>query len=200
MIDRENKELRRIIFENDESDFDFNNGYNDRPIEWFKKLILSSILENSDKKNSILDVGCASGYFTKEFTPYFKYIVGVDFSTRRIEFAKKHETDKLKFFNYDLTKDSLTNLSTTFDTIFTNAVLPHIPLENKVSVLENLASVAKQNAQLLIYDGRSEVEIIDQFVGMFNENWLINNVSHVWEFVSINKIDKNTYLYKLIKK
>jgi hypothetical protein len=88
----------------------------------------------------------------------------------------------------------------TFDTIFTNAVLPHIPLENKVSVLENLASVAKQNAQLLIYDGRSEVEIIDQFVGMFNENWLINNVSHVWEFVSINKIDKNTYLYKLIKK
>jgi hypothetical protein len=60
MIDRENKELRRIIFENDESDFDFNNGYNDRPIEWFKKLILSSILENSDKKNSILDVGCAS--------------------------------------------------------------------------------------------------------------------------------------------
>lgn len=200
MIDRENKELRRLVFENDESDYDFNNGYSDRPLEWFKTKILPDLLQRKNNDGYFLDIGCASGYFTKELTPFFKKVIGVDFSNRRIEHAKLLENDKLNFYVVDLTSDELVNLNLKFDTLFSNAVIPHIPLENKVKVFENLYKVSNDNAELFLYDGRSDEDVLDQFVGMYNENWLIKNISHCWEFKSIHTIENNTCVYYLIKK
>mgnify|MGYP003146573118 CR=1 FL=1 len=200
-IDREIPELRKEYFEKEFHDFDLEKGYDDRAIEWFKTHILTDSLSFFSTKENLLDVGCASGYFSRIFKKSFKTVKGVDFCEVRINHAKQYESEDLKFQLADLTKiEHLKELNQTFDNFYSSAVIPHINLADKVKVFDNLASIANPGATFVLYDGYSDkpTNIHDEFVGVFNEKWLSKNISS-WRVVNCGHLVRDVFRYVLKK-
>lgn len=83
-----------------------------------KEVLLSELPAN--KFESILDIGCGQGFITKELPG--ESVIGIDISANAINFAKKYETDRLKFIQASLFElpSMLTN---TFDLIIITGVL-----------------------------------------------------------------------------
>lgn len=100
------------------------------------KNISEAINENiPDEINSIVDIGCASGYFYEVFGSLLskKYnYSGYDYSSAMIKLAKENYPD-VQFNIADVTKLPFDDKSHEF--VFSNAVLEHVP-EWKKGLLE----------------------------------------------------------------
>ena len=189
----------------------FETGYPERDVNWMKSNLIPRI-ENIIDKNvhkNCLDVGCAFGYFSKVLSETFQKTYGIDLSDNRINYAKQLESDNLKFVQSDLTESFKDRFPVKFDFMFTNAVLPHIPLEFKSDVFKNLAEVANSGCIFVMYDGMldddgkhkhdqntqanfenwSGKEIIR--VVFISEKWIRENATD-WEIVQITNIGHAT--------
>jgi len=186
---RENISERRQYFDHEFHDYSHEEGYfTDRPVSWFTDNILPDLLENVENTDNILDVGCASGYYTAKMSEHFDLVYGVDYCEPRINYAKSLESEKLKFRLCNLTKlEDLQALGYKFKNLFSNAVLPHIPLADKKIVFDNLAEISEEGASFIFYDARETFEVQDVFVGTFNENFIINNIQS-WNFISVKQV------------
>jgi 2-polyprenyl-3-methyl-5-hydroxy-6-metoxy-1,4-benzoquinol methylase len=209
------KESLKNYFENESNiapNLDVEKGYSERDIDWMKSNLIPRIknlvVENISK--NCLDVGCAYGYFTKVLSETFEQTYGIDLSSNRIEYAKKYETDTMKFVQSDLTESFVNKFPVKFDFMFTNAVLPHIPLRFKSDVFKNLAEVANTGCIFVMYDGllsndndQCGFESWDGSqmikVVLVSENWIRENAPD-WEIVQINNVSPGTEEIILRKK
>ena len=169
---------------------------------------IESLIDKNINKNC-LDVGCAQGYFTRVLSETFEKTYGIDLSNNRINYAKQYETDTLKFVQSDLTESFVDKFPIKFDFMFTNAVLPHIPLEFKSDVFKNLAEVANPGCIFVMYDGMLNDEGKHKHDGYDQadfENWNGNQIIRVvfisekwirenatdWEILQINNVGHAT--------
>lgn len=186
-------------------------GYAERDINWMKENLIPKIESLIDKNinKNCLDVGCAQGYFTRVLNETFENTYGIDLSDNRINYAKQYETETLKFVQSDLTESFADKFPIKFDFMFTNAVLPHIPLEFKSDVFKNLAEVANPGCIFVMYDGMlddnnkhkhdenyqasfehwNDNEIIK--VVFISEKWIQENATD-WEILQITNIGYST--------
>jgi 2-polyprenyl-3-methyl-5-hydroxy-6-metoxy-1,4-benzoquinol methylase len=179
---------RQQYFAN-ENYLDFKTGYPERDISWFEFNILPNLIKHiPDSKKRMLDVGCASGYFTNIINNHI-CIDGCDFTQNKIEQAKK-QFPHIHFYQLNLTDNEI-SLPVKYDFFFSNAVLPHIPINDKPKVFENLASVANKDAIIILYDQLIDTGIIDDFVGLFSVEWLNDNATQ-WEVISTKNICRST--------
>jgi 2-polyprenyl-3-methyl-5-hydroxy-6-metoxy-1,4-benzoquinol methylase len=184
-VDREVPELRKEYFENEFHDYNHEDGYEDRTTKVFKDTLLEGLVEEFENKDELLDVGCASGYLSKLFKEHFDSVWGIDYCEVRINYAKKLESDGLAFRLVDITnREELEGLGKQFSSLYSSAVIPHIPLEDKAKVFDNLASVSKPGATFVLYDAyfQSPENVNDAFIGIYNDKWLEQNVSS-WKVV-----------------
>lgn len=198
------KQHLKTYFEN-ETYLDNETGYtkDGRGVDWMIANLLPKVekLIDTNIHKTCLDIGSAQGYFTRKLNTYFDLTYGIDFSENRINYAKKYESETMKFVTADLTENLQTKLNMKFDFMFTNAVLPHIPAQFKKDVFKNLAEVANQGCIFAIYDGMVESGIEDSFngwkpghhikVSFFSKEWLENNATD-WEILEINNISNQT--------
>lgn len=194
------KSDRKFYFENEDY-LDPELGYPERNTNWFVHNILNNYLNNfKDPSNlNLLDVGCAFGYYTRILSNHFKQTHGVDFTENRISYAKKYEDEKLKFILDDLTSDTfLYETKEYYDCVFTNAVIPHIPLNLKKKVFSNIAKVCKKGAVFVLYDDLITTGCIDDFVGLFSIEWIKNNCPD-WEYIDHKIVTDHTYQIVLKK-
>lgn len=197
----------------------FESGYPERDVNWMKSNLIPRIENIIDKKihKNCLDVGCAFGYFSKILTETFDKTYGIDLSENRINYAKQYENENLKFVQSDLTESFVDKFPIKFDFMFTNAVLPHIPLEFKSDVFKHLSEVANPGCIFVMYDGMlnddgthkhdknkqanfegwSGSEIIR--VVFISEKWIRENATD-WDIVQINNIGPATEEIILKKK
>ena len=79
---------RKEVFEKEDY-LDAETGYPERDVNWFTNHILPDFLSldfvNKDK--TLLDVGCAHGYFTKVMCDSFKHTLGIDFAENRLNYT-----------------------------------------------------------------------------------------------------------------
>lgn len=180
-------------------------GYPERNIEWFNTHILPLFKRFVTQKQRGLDVGCASGYFTKVLNNLLPFD-GVDFTRNRIDFGVKLNPH-LSLICADLTDTNLSNIiSQRYDLFFTNAVIPHIPAAQKKTAYTNLASLALPGATFVMYDalkgvndGQDATGVRDDFIGLFSVSWFEQNISE-WKIEKITPVcqDTNEIILKLI--
>ncbi|MDP3901675.1 MAG: class I SAM-dependent methyltransferase [bacterium] len=117
--------------------------------EYQKELILPNILRLLEIKNdeTILDLGCGSGLFAKEFAAKGARVIGVDISAWLIDLAKQSSIKNMEFFvapahQLNFIKDS------SVDKIVVILAIQNI--ENVSEVFQECHRVLKNNGRLLM--------------------------------------------------
>ena len=98
------------------------------------------------KGGSILDIGCAGGLKSKYLVDRGFKVLGIDFSENLIEIAKR-EVPEAKFLVMDV--NNIDALEETFDGIFMQAVLLHIPKKDAGVIIKK--AVGKLNTGGYLY-------------------------------------------------
>lgn len=129
----------------------------------------------------ILDLGCGSGIQSKQLLQAGLEVIGLDLSPEMIRQAKKR-IPKAKFIVGDMTKMDFPKES--FDGVFAQASLLHIPKKLIPKVLRLIHRILKKNCVLYIAvkEGVGEREIIEErldrqikrFFSFFTKNEIIN--------------------------
>ncbi len=110
-----------------------------RKFFWRELEFLKKYIKNGDK---ILDVGCGNGRLFDMFEDTNIKYTGIDFSKELIEIAKKERGDRATFMHADAL--SLPFKDNSFDTVFSIAVLHHIPSkENRMKFISEIYRVLK---------------------------------------------------------
>jgi len=95
-------------------------------------------LENINKEDRILDIGCGNGFLSYDLALKAKLVVGIDIKNYNIDDAnKRYKRNNLKFIVGDAT---IYDFKERFDKIVLSNVLEHI--ENRISFLEKIRKIA----------------------------------------------------------
>ena len=118
-----------------------------------------------NRGDSVLDVGCASGVKSEYLSKKGFVITGIDLSEEMIKLAEKRLPHNGFFFIRDIMEPL--NLKVTFDGIFAQAVLLHVPKKNIKKVLTNLLNSLKPKGYIYIAvkklkDGEAEEQFVKE--------------------------------------
>ncbi len=105
----------------------------------------------------VLDLGCGSGYISKYIANKNLNPIGIDFSEKMIEIAKRKYPD-IPFLNIDIANIDEIFEENTFDGLLAIYILYFIPKEQMDNVLETLSKVLKDGAPffMVIQIGKGE--------------------------------------------
>jgi len=112
-------------------------------IRKFAKKRLKIINKLISNKNSLLDIGCAYGFFLEEAKKYFKNITGIEINKEATEYARK--VLKLNVINKDL---NMLPINKKYDVITLWYVLEHI--KNIHKIMNKLSKIVYKNGILAI--------------------------------------------------
>lgn len=132
-------------------------GYPERDLDWFRTYIfpdLRHLKEELDLGKTLLDVGCASGYFTREYAALFPLVMGIDFSWKRIGDATSYHQAGLnvKYMRADITDPQLPVYGG-FHTAISSAVFQHIPPDKRKQAFANVRqAIIPNDGHLILYD------------------------------------------------
>lgn len=129
--------------------------YNKIAEDWFKDHTSDTwwqegteeFLKQLPEGASILDVGCGAGVKSRYLAEKGFAVQGIDFSEKMIDIAKR-ESPEIPFEVFDIYE--IDAYPKTFDGIFAQAVLLHIPKKDIRDVLAKLKSRIKPNGLLYI--------------------------------------------------
>ena len=130
-----------------------------------KKILLDTIGNYQDK--TILDLGCGIGCFTLELANKAKKIVGIDISSKVINYAKENNLkDNIEYYVHDITK--LNDINESFDIIFSDMVFNYI--EDYDKLLNDINQHLNKNG-LLVF---SQVHPIST-ASLGESRWITDN-------------------------
>lgn len=96
------------------------------------------------KPDRALDFGCALGRLTQALADHFGEVVGVDIASSMIERAREHNTHGSRVTYLVNTAPDLSQFeSGTFDFIYTNKVLQHIPPEHQLGYIREFVRLLR---------------------------------------------------------
>ncbi|MCL2441304.1 MAG: class I SAM-dependent methyltransferase [Treponema sp.] len=88
---------------------------------------------------NVLDVGCGLGFLTKEIANYVKNIIGIDASSRSIEYAKRDFANNIEFCNLSILDFQKENSNLQFNICIANMVFHNISnLEENINAISKL--------------------------------------------------------------
>lgn len=148
-----------------------------KSIDRTRTIILPEMIKRKKGKGGILDAGCGSGYAIKTFQESGEWnsYYGVDFQQHRIDFCKEtYGTKNIQFHCSNLNTLPIEDKSIL--TIYTGAVLMHIPIENKIKVIQEFKRVLSDDGFYFGHEVVSVNEIDDGGAHVINTNldWLKN--------------------------
>jgi len=97
------------------------------------------------KGKEVLDMGCGSGYSTKEYVKVAKSIIGIDISEDAIEYAKYHYPE----INAEQMDMRTMNFERKFDVVVATEVLEHATKEDGIKTLERVMKFLKPDGMFV---------------------------------------------------
>ena len=158
--------------------------YYEKPKETF--LFLSSIINESHTKPSILDLGCARGeflYYLKNNITHDK-LVGLDYSEKLVGQAKKFEG--LSEVDFIVGSAENFNLNFMFDIIVMSGVLSYFDDISKV--FESINKHLKPDGKIIIFGFFNEYDVDAQI--KYRNNKYFDTFDDGWNVHSLNTVSK----------
>lgn len=122
-------------------------GISDGLFKWLIKLREEAVEQAPEGR--ILEVGCGNGALTAQLSEDSREVVGLDISREAIKFAKKYKRENLKFFVYNIERDSLGGDNSL---IICEDVLYYIPSVSMKKVAKKLSDALVKGGVLLVID------------------------------------------------
>jgi SAM-dependent methyltransferase len=143
------------------------------PDVWQRWLEIETIKQLLPVRKRIIDIGCGSGFGTKQFAPLAESIVGIDYSAGMIERAKNEGggvPSNAAFMVGDVL-DLTPNKIGLFDVAITIRCLINLPdWQTQQRALVNIARIVKPNGHYIfvegIRDGREALNRLRTAVGL----------------------------------
>ena len=110
---------------------------------------------NLKRGDSVLEVGCAKGFILVELLNLGMNVSGIDISKYAVEHAHPDVKPYLLCGNANILKYE----DNTFDLVFAKEVLPHVPEDELVNVVQECMRVAKKNVFFEIQVGQTRQEL-----------------------------------------
>lgn len=114
--------------------------------DWWK-VVTDQFISLCRVGDHVLDVGCGSGIKSKYLSDHGLKVTGIDISDKMVEIAKR-EFPQCEFKALDMNK--VDSLNMTFDHVFAQAALLHIPRKEMEQTLKNLLKVLKPGGYLYV--------------------------------------------------
>lgn len=105
---------------------------------------------------ALLDIGCGTGWLSLSFAKKGMNTVGVDFSYEQIKEANSIKANmkasNSEFICTDFLDFDVEQHKNKYDSIFVNAFLHHLPLEELKQVFDIISTVSKKGAKIYLYE------------------------------------------------
>jgi 2-polyprenyl-3-methyl-5-hydroxy-6-metoxy-1,4-benzoquinol methylase len=104
----------------------------------------------------LLDLGCGSGWLSFFFAEKGMSVLGIDFSQEQIDAAEKQKSERgieaIHFECCDLVHWNCIQERETFDSVFVNAFLHHLPSNDIEAIMSKIATVLKPRGRVYLYE------------------------------------------------
>ncbi len=129
-------------------------------------------INNISENSTVLDIGCGNGMVAYDISKKAKEVIGIDFSSKSIEKAKRVYTrNNLKFITGDAT---IFKFQKKFDTIVLSNVLEHI--ESRVDFLKNIKGLSDTILIRVPMINRDWITLYKKEIGA---NWRLDNTHYI---------------------
>ena len=129
-------------------------------------------INNISQNSTVLDIGCGNGMVAYDISKKAKKVVGIDFSSKSIEKAKRiYHGNNLEFIVGDAT---IFQFQKKFDIIVLSNVLEHI--EKRVDFLKNIKGLSDT---LLIRVPMINRDWITPYKKEIGANWRLDNTHYI---------------------
>lgn len=150
------------------------------------EFILNEIKQEKNNIQSIADIGCGDGRFTREISNTFqdKNIMGIDYSLRAIDLAKALNPG-MQFENKDIIND---DIEQKFDAITLIEVFEHIPLELCHDFVRATSKLLNKKGVIFLTVPHQNKPVIkkhfqhfnyENLVKYFKDNFMVEKVEYI---------------------
>ena len=162
------------------------------------EFILNEIKKDLNDIDSIVDIGCGDGRFTRELHENFqnKKIRGIDYSTKSIDLAKALNPD-LIFTCVDIINNKIDEK---FDAITLIEVFEHIPIEQASNFAESLKDILNKNGKVFLTVPHENKPLQDKHFQHFNYESLVRYFKNNFDISEVKYIQKHDKLLSLLNK
>lgn len=151
----------------------------------------------------VIDIGCGPGRDAKIFSDYGLEVVGIDFSPNMIQIAKQNAPN-CSFHIMDI--EAIVFSSETFDGVWANCALLHVPKKNIHLVLRKIYAILKSKGSLYLsvkqdhiseaFEKDSRYGGLEKFWSFYEPNELVKLLSDAqFKIIDIAIASKNTYYH-----
>lgn len=125
-------------------------GYEQNPEEMKYLNARLKAIQKFVKPGNVLEVGCAEGFFTRQFAKSGHTSTGIDFSSHLLKLAKRHKEEEgiANAVFIEARAEKLPFPDSSFETIFLGEILEHV--KDVPQVLQESYRVAKPGARFII--------------------------------------------------
>lgn len=158
-----------------------------RAIEYYGYLNrIKELIKKTIRRGLILDVGCGDGKGTKELANSFPNVMGLDYSSRAIRFARAF-SPRIEFQVLDLIENNTAQLPQPYqaDLIVCMEVIEHIPPSQLPAFINNLSSSLKEDGYLIITTPTPKMALPEKHYQHFSRKKLQQLLSPLFQEITV---------------
>ena len=182
-------EIKRTISYYDENFKDLIQRYEKANLDFIHKILL----ENTDKKDFILELGFGSGReLNFLFENGYKNLYGIDASKKFVDFVR----NRFDSNNFEVSILPEININKKFDFIYSIAVFMHLPTYTYEKLAKNISDRLKENGKLFISFSLGERDEKERYFQKVDEELLNKlfakyNIYKKNEFITTDSLNRN---------
>lgn len=120
---------------------------------WSKHRIEQLLASNTAVEGKVLDAGCGSGYFSREFSQWGWDVTALDYSREALDVTRRMTEGKVNTLQADLLHDNLLEKlgGQTVSLIFSDGLLEHFKPDDQKRILHNFHSVLEDDGRVATF-------------------------------------------------
>jgi ubiquinone/menaquinone biosynthesis C-methylase UbiE len=160
-------------------------------VDLLEKELLKQLLDGFPDAQSLLEIGCGTGHFTRYFAEFLPFVVGLDISPAMLKEARKRNTlREIPYFMSDAFRLPFSDASFDLAAFITTLEF----LNNPQQAIKESGRVARRGLLLGVLNAYSLMGIARRLEGLFKPT--IYNNAHFYSVAELARLVRRTLSYR----